>query len=106
MKAPASSTASIAPSSGSRPCEMFGLFARQVLRYWSWSVIKTLRRVSAHADLSRVRALLFSHAIANVAFAQTLHPDIARACDHHDVPGFELPLAQPDRSPHYLSAAE
>jgi hypothetical protein len=37
---------------------------------------------------------------------QTFHPVIPRAWDDRDVATFEVPLAQPDRSPRYLSAAE
>jgi hypothetical protein len=38
--------------------------------------------------------------------AQAYQPVIPRAWDDRDVEGFELPLAQPDRSARYLSAAE
>src|SRR5271165_1325453 len=38
-RAPANSIASTAASSGNRPCEIFGLFALQVLRRWSRLVI-------------------------------------------------------------------
>jgi hypothetical protein len=38
--------------------------------------------------------------------AQAFHPQIPRAWDDREVEGFEVPLAQPDRSARYLSAAE
>lgn len=41
-----------------------------------------------------------------IAPAQSFHPQIPKAWDDREVPGFEIPLAQPDRSPRYLSAAE
>ena len=44
--------------------------------------------------------------VAGCTFAQPFHPDIPRAWDDRAVAGFELPLAQPDRSPRYLSASE
>jgi len=53
-----------------------------------------------------LRVLLFGAALAAGALAQTFHPNIPRAWDDHDVPGFELPLVLPDRSPRYLSEAE
>ena len=42
--------------------------------------------------------------LAVLSSAQTVRPTIPRAWDADDVKGFELPLAQPDRSPRYLSA--
>jgi len=41
-----------------------------------------------------------------VAFGQTFHPDIPRAWDDKAVEGFEVPLAQRDRSPRYMTAEE
>src|SRR5215471_5619880 len=38
--------------------------------------------------------------------AQVFHPSIPKAWDDNDITGFELPLAQADRSPRYPSAAE
>jgi mono/diheme cytochrome c family protein len=38
--------------------------------------------------------------------AQAFHPVIPRAWDDREVETFEVPLAQPDRSPRYLTAAE
>ncbi len=45
-------------------------------------------------------------AIAGTGAAQTFHPDIPRAWDDKEVERFEVPLAQRDRSPRYLTAAE
>ena len=44
--------------------------------------------------------------MACVANAQEFKPAIPKAWDDHEVAGFEVPLAQSDRSPRYLSAAE
>jgi hypothetical protein len=41
-----------------------------------------------------------------VVFGQTFHRDIPRAWDDKDVAGFEVPLAQRDRSPRYMTAEE
>ena len=38
--------------------------------------------------------------------AQEFHPNIPKAWDDKDVEGFEVPLAQVDRSPRYMSSAE
>src|SRR6266567_8942261 len=43
---------------------------------------------------------------ATIAAAQTFHPQIPKAWDDREVARFEVPLAQPDRSPRYLNAAE
>ncbi len=43
---------------------------------------------------------------AAVAAAQTFHPDIPRAWDDKEVAQFEVPLAQRDRSPRYLSSEQ
>ena len=45
-------------------------------------------------------------AIAGTGAAQTFHPDIPRAWDDKEVARFELPLAQRDRSPRYLTAEQ
>jgi hypothetical protein len=45
-------------------------------------------------------------AIAATAAAPTFHPDIPRAWDDKEVERFEMPLAQRDRSPRYLTAKE
>ena len=37
--------------------------------------------------------------ITSLAMAQAFHPEIPRAWDDREVEGFEVPLAQPDRSP-------
>jgi hypothetical protein len=42
--------------------------------------------------------------VGTVAFGQTFHPDIPRAWDDKEVEGFEVPLAQRDRSPRYMTA--
>ena len=47
-----------------------------------------------------------SFLIDSAAQAQAFQPNIPRAWDDREVEGFEVPLAQPDRSPRYLSAAE
>lgn len=44
--------------------------------------------------------------IAATVAAQTYHPVIPRAWNDQDVASTEIPLAQPDRSPRYLSATE
>ena len=44
--------------------------------------------------------------LAAVSTAQTFHPQIPKAWDDRDVASFEVPLAEPDRSPRYLNAAE
>ena len=44
--------------------------------------------------------------VTPLGFAQTFHPSIPRAWDDSETNSFELPLAQADRSPRYLSAAE
>jgi hypothetical protein len=38
--------------------------------------------------------------------AQEFHPNIPKAWEDKEVEGFELPLAQRDRSPRYMSSAE
>jgi hypothetical protein len=45
-------------------------------------------------------------AMAGVGQAQSFHPDIPRAWDDKEVERFELPLAQRDRSPRYMTAKE
>jgi hypothetical protein len=45
-------------------------------------------------------------AIAEMGQAQSFHPDIPKAWDDAEVARFEMPLAQRDRSPRYMSAAE
>jgi hypothetical protein len=44
--------------------------------------------------------------LAGLGAAQTFHPDIPRAWDDKEVEGFELPLVQRDRSPHYMTAEQ
>ena len=55
--------------------------------------------------VSSFRVLLLSMT-TSLTMAQVFHPEIPRAWDDREVEGFEVPLAQSDRSPHYLSAAE
>ncbi|HLJ12940.1 MAG TPA: hypothetical protein VKV15_00470 [Bryobacteraceae bacterium] len=55
--------------------------------------------------MSFFRVLLLS-IIPSLAMAQAFNPVIPRAWDDREVEGFEVPLAQPDRSARYLSAAE
>lgn len=50
--------------------------------------------------------ILLLSTITSLAMAQAFHPDIPRAWDDREVETFEVPLAQPDRSARYLSAAE
>lgn len=50
--------------------------------------------------------LLFLSIVTNLAMAQFFNPVVPRAWDDREVEGFEVPLAQPDRSPRYLPAAE
>ena len=57
------------------------------------------------AAVSSFRVLLLS-TITSLAIAQTFHPVIPRAWDDREAAGFEVPLAQPDRSPRYLSSDE
>jgi hypothetical protein len=45
-------------------------------------------------------------AVATTGNAQTFHPDIPKAWDDREVGRFEMPLAQRDRSPRYMSAEE
>ena len=45
-------------------------------------------------------------AVAGTGAAQTFHPDIPRAWDDKAVARLEVPLAQRDRSPRYLTTAE
>jgi Di-haem oxidoreductase, putative peroxidase len=45
-------------------------------------------------------------ALAGTCVAQTYHPDIPKAWDDNEVARLEVPLAQRDRSPRYLTAAE
>jgi hypothetical protein len=45
-------------------------------------------------------------AIAGTGAAQTFHPDIPRAWDDKEVARFEVPLAQRDRSPRYLTSED
>ena len=56
--------------------------------------------------MNAIRIPLLVVAVAAYALAQPFYPDIPRAWDDRDVAGFEIPLAQPDRSPRYLPAAE
>jgi hypothetical protein len=50
--------------------------------------------------------ILLLSTITSLATAQAFHPDVPRAWDDREVETFEVPLAQPDRSARYLSAAE
>ena len=50
--------------------------------------------------------ILLLSTITSLAMAQAFHPDIPRAWDDREAETFEVPLAQPDRSARYLSAAE
>jgi hypothetical protein len=43
---------------------------------------------------------------AGLSNAQNFHPDIPKAWDDKEVAGFELPLAQRDRSPQYMTSEE
>ena len=44
--------------------------------------------------------------LATTGGSQTFHPDIPRAWDDREVAAFQVPLAQRDRSPQYLSSEE
>ncbi len=44
--------------------------------------------------------------VAGRGTAQTFHPDIPKVWDDKEVERFELPLAQRDRSPRYMTAKE
>src|SRR5882672_5022115 len=44
--------------------------------------------------------------LATITAAQTFRPEIPKPWDARDLGTFEVPLAQPDRSPHYLNTAE
>ena len=61
----------------------------------SRSIHKTLLFVTGVAAL-----------LATSALAQSFHPEIPKAWDDKAVAGLELPLAQRDRSPRYMSEAE
>src|SRR5260370_6264939 len=50
--------------------------------------------------------ILLCPLLAMSGAAQSFHPTIPRAWDDQEVKSFELPLAQPDRSPRYLSSNE
>src|SRR5262245_57382335 len=53
------------------------------------------------------RCILLAFAIASeVSTAQEFHPSIPKAWDDSETTSFELPLAQADRSPRYVSAKE
>jgi hypothetical protein len=69
-----------------------------------------LRLIGQRKKLSmRARAYLAGCtilAIAGTGAAQTFHPDIPRAWDDQEVARLEVPLAQRDRSPRYLSSEE
>jgi len=57
----------------------------------------------------RTRAYVIGYAILAIAgsgAAQEFHPDIPKAWDDKAVAGFEMPLAQRDRSPRYMTAEE
>src|SRR5271170_3616839 len=57
----------------------------------------------------RMRAHFVSCAIfciAGMCTAQTFHPDIPQAWDDKEVERLELPLAQRDRSPRYMTAEQ
>jgi hypothetical protein len=56
--------------------------------------------------VTRPQAIFFLAATASIAAAQEFHPTIPKAWDDSETTSFELPLAQPDRSPRYLSAKE
>jgi hypothetical protein len=56
--------------------------------------------------MNAIRIPLLVVVAAAYALTQAFHPDIPRAWTDRDVAGFEIPLAQPDRSPRYLPAAE
>ena len=57
-------------------------------------------RIRAHV----VRCAILS--LAAIGAAQNFHPDIPRAWDDKEVERFELPLAQRDRSPRYMTAEQ
>ena len=57
-------------------------------------------RISAYVVVSALVAF------AGTGHAQTFHPDVPRAWDDAEVSRFEMPLAQRDRSPRYMSAEE
>ena len=44
--------------------------------------------------------------LTSIVFAQDFRPEIPRVWDDKEVAGFEMPLAQRDRSPRYMTAAE
>ena len=50
--------------------------------------------------------ILWYPLLAMSCAAQGFHPTIPRAWDDHEVKLFELPLAQPDRSPRYISSGD
>ncbi len=58
--------------------------------------------------MSPIRCLLVTAtlAVCPTGFSQTFHPDIPRTWASKDVADTEVPLAQPDRSPRYLSEQE
>lgn len=53
-----------------------------------------------------IRCSLALIVFAGTLAAQQFHPDIPKAWDDKDVEGFEVPLAQRDRSPRYMSSEQ
>ena len=51
-------------------------------------------------------AVFLLSATGGVASGQTFHPNIPRTWDDREVAAFQVPLAQRDRSPRYLSSKE
>jgi hypothetical protein len=57
----------------------------------------------------RINAIWAARAIlvfATLGCAQTFHPEIPRVWDDQEVERFEVPLAQRDRSPHYMTSEQ
>src|SRR2546425_3369900 len=59
--------------------------------------------LGGHMYRAAITLCLFS---AFVAFGQTFRPEIPRAWDDREVAAFQVPLAQRDRSPRYVSSKE
>src|SRR5260370_2356794 len=67
---------------------------------------RTLAPICARGGIVSRSWILWYPLLAMSCAAQGFHPTIPRAWDDHEVKLFELPLAQPDRSPRYISSGD
>jgi len=71
--------------------------------------IRVIRSHNSHCSCMRLNAPVLGYLILRLASpsaAQEFHPNIPKAWDDQMVAGLDLPLAQRDRSPRYLTAEE